>query len=72
MTSPWIAAAVGTGIFLLVTICSTSFVFICRMKDKKLGFAAIITAGLTTWLLWFLTYISQMHPYGPPEVKVSE
>ncbi|BFU19737.1 hypothetical protein KM1_148040 [Entamoeba histolytica HM-3:IMSS] len=69
MVSPWVAAAAGTGIYIVCTLITCSMVFICRMKDKPLGITACVVAGICTWILWFMTYISQINPYGPPEVK---
>ena len=69
MGSAWIAAGLGTLIYIVLTGISCSFVFICRMKDKPLGLSACIIAGLCMWFIWFMTYISQIYPYGNPEYK---
>ena len=65
----WSGALIGTAAYVILTIIGCSLVFICCFKDKPLGLSTFILCGICTWFLWFCTYISQINPYGPPEVK---
>jgi len=65
----WIGASVGTVIYIILTAVACGLVFVFRMRDKILGLSSCILAGFCLWFLWFMTYISQINPYGPPEVK---
>eukprot|EP00727_Mastigamoeba_balamuthi_P005833 m51a1_g187 putative v-type proton atpase subunit e-like (70) ;mRNA; r:604901-605515 len=60
---------IGSIVMIVIGIVGSLIVCAIPRSDKWLHFVLVWTAIFCMWMMWACVYISQLHPYGVPELK---